>query len=148
MLERFPLTAELKRWENRGKMMEERESRGMKTTMRTMESAYRQEVEPEVPSAPSGDLVNFPKYLLLNDCHLKQLDIQRYVKEEAAARESAKTLRQSGSTIGAPSSIGAPSTQTMGESSKGASLTATLGMRPAGSLMPTGRNQKSSNPFR
>merc|ERR1719506_2798934 len=37
MLERFPLMAELKRWENRGKMMEERESRGMKTTMRTRE---------------------------------------------------------------------------------------------------------------
>lgn len=142
MLERFPLTAELKRWEYFGKLMErqklmeqeQREQKGLKSPGLSMASSYRQTIDPEVPSGPSGDLVNFPKYLLFNDSHLKQMDIQRYVKEEAAARASANQIRQTGSTIGSASM----------QTSKGNPFY----KRPAGSMMPTGRGTKSSNPFR
>jgi hypothetical protein len=147
MLERFPLTAELKRWEYMGKLMEQRESGVSKSPGRsgsTFLSSYRPTEEFQVPSGPTGDLVNFPKYLLFNDSHLKQMELQRYAKEEAAARDAASQLRKTGSTIGNTSQPSMQTTNASMQTSKGNPLY----MRPAGSLMPTGRNQKSSNPFR
>eukprot|EP00746_Dinoflagellata_sp_MGD_P010250 gnl/MRDRNA2_/MRDRNA2_121104_c0_seq1.p1 gnl/MRDRNA2_/MRDRNA2_121104_c0~~gnl/MRDRNA2_/MRDRNA2_121104_c0_seq1.p1 ORF type:complete len:273 (-),score=36.44 gnl/MRDRNA2_/MRDRNA2_121104_c0_seq1:49-867(-) len=146
MLERFPLTAELKRWEYMGTLMEQRESNvSTKSPGRSgssvILSSYRPKEDIKVPSAPSGDLVNFPKYLLFNDSHLKQMDIQRYVKEENAARETASQLRKTGSTIGTTSM---QTTNASLQTSKGNPLF----LRPAGSLMPTGKNSKTSNPFR
>lgn len=151
MLERFPLTAELKRWEQRGVLMEQRESAGLPPGASAWLSSYRTEENPTVPTAPSGDLVNFPKYLLMNECHLKQMDIQRYVKDEAAAREAANQLLKSDSMQAGsanPSMQASSASMQTSNPSLQTSKGNPLYMRPAGSLMPTGRNQKSSNPFR
>merc|ERR1712232_1100122 len=37
-----------------------------------------------------GGLVNFPKYMLIHNCDLKNKDQMRYVREEAAKREAAE----------------------------------------------------------
>merc|ERR1712110_1086586 len=45
-------------------------------------------------------LVNFPKYMLINNCHLKSQDQMRYVREEAARREEAEEELRRRSQLG------------------------------------------------
>lgn len=139
--QRHPIYEELTRYHKMATQqeMEMAKSSGAATKYGTISKSYKDFPHVEIPSGPSGALVNFPKYLLFNDCHLKQTDIKRYVAEEAAAREVA-LRRSSSSSVGALSDLADSS----GPSGKSASLRA----RAAGSPMPGGKGVKTSNPFR
>jgi len=156
-----PVSIELRRWQKMAKVTE-RDLNSMPPLDKIKERKM-----PEKPVA-SGGLVNFPKYMLFENSHLKTTEFQRYCDGEAADRaekanrataaeeamargeltpgiSSMSPSRESGSMqSGAPDwppqvSWGAP--RLRGPSSE-------TSKQYAGSAMPHGKSMKSSNPFR
>jgi len=153
-----PLSTELRRWEK------------LAATTKRCDMPDREDVDfefprkpqpkPDPPKAPPPrtGLVMFPKYMLLNNCHLKQQDLQRFQREQQeaqrrAAEEAEAAEAQSradsfansvrsqagmGNSMRLDASWGNPR---LNEASPG-------GPHWAGSALPAGRNQRTSNPFR
>jgi hypothetical protein len=112
-------------------------------------------IKPDRPKpkvfVPSGGLVNFPKYMLFENSHMKQMDLQRFNVDqqkiqEAAERGEEKTPpfspsqdTEEGESNYRLASWGQPKhREAQGKNNK----------LFAGSAMPAGRCQRSSNPFR
>jgi len=120
-----------------------------------------------------GGLVNFPKYMLIHNCHLKDMDKIRYCKEENAKRaeQAAEVMRRMELGDEAPLSQSqgsmAPSHYTQGMPSPTHSLMdagmekrqypppswgapklrTQPGQHYAGNSLPCGRGSRTSNPF-
>eukprot|EP00913_Durusdinium_trenchii_P002647 g2450.t1 len=75
-----PLTTELRRWEKLAKVTERGEiNEDVQSSMAASRKLCQAGVRPKPVFA--GGLVNFPKYMLINNCHLKQMDLQRYADQ-------------------------------------------------------------------
>merc|ERR1719476_538489 len=93
-------------------------------------------------------LVLFPKYMLINNCHLKQTDLQRFQREQDAERAAAESGLGDALSHAPVIKELQPSAVKYGEASWGAPLLREEGFHWAGSSLPAGRGQRSSNPFR
>jgi len=155
-----PLSTELKRWETLANRTQGRE---MKDIEQAAPRAERSSPPPKIGANRQG-LVLFPKYMLINNCHLKQQDLQRFQREQAeeAARAAQEAL-DSDLEGGGQLSPGSPGQSLTGEekparsgpvkfeASWGAPKLKTEsvgGPHYAGSGMPAGRGMRTSNPFR
>jgi len=76
-----PLTIELNRW-NRMAEITKREMEGM-PELHSLQKSFK---PPMKKPAPSTGLVNFPKYMLFENSHLKSQDNMRFVAAEELAR--------------------------------------------------------------
>lgn len=143
-----PISVELRRWHNLAAVTSN-QTAGM------IELPVRQKPEPPKPLVKTPGLVNFPKYMLIHNCHLKQTDMQRYVEAEAKARHEAEENRAEAEALG----ISAGRLQEMEgaveqsgvpwkTASWGAPRLKKKGQHWAGSSMPAGRSMRTSNPFR
>lgn len=153
-----PLSIELNRWKKLAAVTK-RDQVGMP------ELAYmhREKRQPE-PPVKTGGLVNFPKYMLFENSHLKNTEMQRYADQQARARAQAEERQKRvdeamalgelppqeispTATVDDPeihvpyasASWGQPRLRVAHE---------TVKKQWAGSGMPAGRSQRSSNPFR
>lgn len=144
-----PLQYELKRWEGIAKKTQAIE---MKDHIE-LSSLKRSQYVPKQESVNTGGLINFPKYMLIHNCHLKQMDCQRFKDEQDEERRNFASMAEAGTTqesfrnnaeLGKSSlnwqtaSWGAPMVKDKADN------------RPlyAGSAMPAGRGSRTSNPFR
>mmetsp|Transcript_86559 Transcript_86559/g.149797 ORF Transcript_86559/g.149797 Transcript_86559/m.149797 type:complete len:284 (-) Transcript_86559:114-965(-) len=143
-----PISVELRRWEHLANVTKD-SSTGM------IQLPERPKPEPPKPLVKTAGLVNFPKYMLINNCHLKQTDMQRYVEAEARARKEAEEQAAEAKALGIsldrlhameaePEESGVP-WQT---ASWGAPRLKKGGKHWAGSSMPAGKSMRTSNPFR
>lgn len=142
-----PMTAELKRWNALSKALGPVES----PSSPSGECGRRSQEVPKDGLQGEG-LINFPKYMLWNDCQMKQQDKQRYVQEKQAERQAlaaqkaaidyAAHVQSSDLELGAASRV-APAHLDPQISQYDPIL-----MAPAGSKMPTGRCCRTSNPYR
>jgi len=146
-----PLTKEIQRWETLSKKTQARE---MTTTGEALELRPTRTIggsKPEFRRVP-GSLVNFPKYMLLKDSHLKQMEQQRFHQEEAErqrALESALESEDSGSPwVQRRKELGGESGVQYGKASWGAPVLREPGQHWAGHGLAAGRCQRTSNPFR
>jgi len=158
-----PMCRELERWERLATFTKSAEMKGMPEP-NIVTTAVRKSPRPiQAPRAANG-LVNFPKYMMWNNCHMKQTDLQRYVETEAAARQAAEDAAQwqassegddvrsraDGEECLSPARRGRGSPQRWEPPSWGAPKLRGVapGTHVAGSAMPAGKCQRSSNPFR
>jgi hypothetical protein len=162
-----PVSIELARWKRMAKVTE-RDLSSMPQLPPKKEKA-----PPSKPVLVTGGLVNFPKYMLFENSHMKTVDFQRFVAAEDQNRKEAedRQARQAAveeamargevqdtpispvSTSRDPLSGTSQSTKLgLGEVSWGAPRLrgADFKINPpfAGSSMPHGRACRSSNPFR
>jgi hypothetical protein len=150
-----PLSVELKRWKQFSAFSEQSE----KGTIELHKPPPR-DMGPS-SSVKVGGLVNFPKYMLIHNCHLKSTDQVRYVREEAAKREEAEQRArlgesQSMASLGASNASGFGATEerthkaAMYSQPSWGSPTLRIkgGQHCAGSSLPAGRGSRTSNPFR
>jgi len=146
-----PLSVELKRWEKFSEFSRKEQEKGGITLSKPKPAT-------EAPKAPIhvGGLVNFPKYMLIHNCHLKNQDQIRYVQGEndkRAAAEEAARLREEQGPGGEEMQV---STQTSQALKKVASWgqpqrfynAEDRNSQWAGNPMPQGRGSRTSNPFR
>lgn len=152
-----PLSVELRRWQ---KFAEITTKQDMKDNIE-LSPKRKPESSPKAP-IHTGGLVNFPKYMLIHNCHLKTQDQIRYVQEENAKREAAEQEArcrvQFGEEVGAAGDETQMSrlTQDTPSLKKTASWGQPLRFRTAedrnnqwaGNPMPGGRCSRTSNPFR
>jgi len=145
-----PLSIELKRWQKFAAFSETESKSGP-------DLHKPPQREPPKKSEYRSQLVNFPKYMLIHNCHLKSTDQQRYVKEEnakrAAGEEAMRQAAESGQDLFMDSgrSMVSQSTVKMKDASWGAPRLRTAEDKLstlAGSALPAGRGQRTSNPFR
>jgi hypothetical protein len=141
-----PLSIELNRWQRLANVTK-RDLNSM-PELHSWKAPERKDLL-EKNFLPRGGLVNFPKYTLWERSNLKQMDLQRFndeIKEmkEAHDRGELQPASPSQDDVLAEAtnyqtvSIGAPKLRGPGATKK----------MYAGSAMPAGRNQRSSNPFR
>lgn len=121
---------------------------------------------PEKKLKPSRGLVNFPKYMLIHNCHLKLKDLQRYQKEQEAEQRAieaeeaamAEMMAASGEVYD-PSKPSTAANGSQYQSFEEEFSKASWGEprlknaeHPediyAGSTLPQGKSVRSSNPFR
>jgi len=152
-----PLSVELKRWQQFAEFSKQEMKHSVKLTReRPVEEAQAQKSQVHV-----GGLVNFPKYMLIHNCHLKNQDQMRYVREEAAKREEAEEEMRRRSQLGdVDQGQACDETQVSGQSSPSLKKVASWGQpmrfrtaedrnsQWAGNPMPQGRGSRTSNPFR
>jgi len=156
-----PLSIELNRW----KRLAEVTKRDL-ATMPELHSTMKIERPPHKKPLVSGGLVNFPKYMLFENSHLKQQDFMRFVAaEEQARKEHEERVGSAEEAMGKdkPSALQTPiSTSRVGsqESSEPSVPYATVSWGApnlrgpdmknqwAGSALPSGKSIRSSNPFR
>merc|ERR1719215_2362273 len=111
-------------------------------------------------------LVLFPKYMLINNCHLKMTDLQRFQREQQAEQRRAllqqqglespglptEASRETLASTASPTDLELMSQSTRGpfkfEASWGAPELRKGGPQWAGNGMPSGASHKTSNPFR
>lgn len=142
-----PLTRELKHWDKLANQTLSRE-------MTDFEVNHPVEAPPmRMNQRLPGSMVNFPKYMLINNCHLKTTETQRFGKEQHAERAAAeaalaRAAAGGGSLAGPVVKELQPSAVKYGEASWGAPLLREEGYHWAGSALPAGRGQRSSNQFR
>lgn len=150
-----PLVVERKRWEKMAAFSAAQELKDCKPPEdRKLQPRVKKEL------VKTGGLVNFPKYMLINNCHLKMVDQQRFVEEEQRKRQLAEErLEEAKAALTSPVSPSSPgshnvsfapcsegevdssaSGQTLGKVSRGKQF--------AGSTMPAGGGSRTSNPFR
>mmetsp|Transcript_46557 Transcript_46557/g.120507 ORF Transcript_46557/g.120507 Transcript_46557/m.120507 type:complete len:283 (-) Transcript_46557:53-901(-) len=152
-----PLGLELKRWQTMAGKTVKNELGGQDCLP-----------EPKKPSSPApaphsktrpGGLVNFPKYMLINQCHLKTMDLQRFQKQQQEeAQLYAEEMAARGDFHEEPMSPSLPESlagsMRRGEMPAEASWGAPFPKGEkredyyAGSTMPAGRGMRTSNPFR
>lgn len=150
-----PISIELSRWQR----LAEVTKRDL-ASMPTLSTAKHRGAQPAVKPLVTGGLVNFPKYMLFENSHLKTTEFQRYCDTEAKARaEAAERVAASEEAM------------SRGESTPAVSLTESselmvpygtaswgqprlrapwevVKQQWAGSSMPSGKCTRSSNPFR
>jgi len=159
-----PISIELNRW----KRLAEVTKRDL-ATMPELHSTIKSTKPPPKKPVVSSGLVNFPKYMLFENSHLKQQDFMRFVAAEELARnenEARQTALQEAMAMGEPSVEVTP-TSTSRETGNGKDSDDALGYQTAswgqprlrgpreslrqqwaGSAMPSGKSMRSSNPFR
>jgi len=164
MLACHPLTIELNRWEKLARV-----------TKRELgdQIPERKPRSPEAPLPPRQGLILFPKYMLLNNCHLKTTDLQRFQREEEqAARESKERAKAEPQFPASPSGCAKSHSNTSSRqrqilrTNSSASRTTPMpieaswgapklhiedsigGPHWAGNPLPSGQCQRTSNPLR
>mmetsp|Transcript_104685 Transcript_104685/g.291575 ORF Transcript_104685/g.291575 Transcript_104685/m.291575 type:complete len:264 (-) Transcript_104685:59-850(-) len=137
-----PLTKEIERWE---KLSQFTEAREMTSEVKEQRPTRSMSTKPEVRHRP-GMLVNFPKYMLINNCHLKQMEQQRFQRE--AEQQRMAELPESTTESPFMSQEFTGSAVEYGKASWGAPLLKQPGHHWAGHGMAAGRCQRTSNPFR
>lgn len=140
-----PLTGELQRWQRQATRTLNREMADAEMPERRTLDLTRSSSTPSRPAVKPSGLVNFPKYMLIHNCHLKQMDQQRFAKQEEE-RQRATALASEGPRVCFEE--GAPSAVKLGEASWGAPKLRQPGHHWAGSTMASGRASRTSNPFR
>merc|ERR1712232_466631 len=103
---------------------------------------------------------NFPKYMLIHNCHLKQQDQIRYVQAKAAKREAAEEEARLRTELGEDQMQVCDETASVQTGSQSIKKIASWGQpmrfrtaedrnsQWAGNPMPQGRGSRTSNPFR
>lgn len=76
-----PLTLERRRWEKFAEF-------SLKGELQGKEPPPPLRRDPPPKPQPTKGLVNFPKYSLIHNCHLKQIDQFRFVRQEQEARDA------------------------------------------------------------
>lgn len=160
-----PISIELSRWKRMAEVT--------KRDLASMPSIHPTKREAPPPKKPlgAGGLVNFPKYMLFENSHLKQQDLLRFIESEEKARQEVEARQRAAEEamsrgevqdtppIESPMSTGRESTpaQSMGPMPGGQASWGAPRLRGppdeikhiwAGNPMPTGKSSKSSNPFR
>lgn len=155
-----PVSIELSRWKRMAKVTE-RDLNSMPPVHKPKERTM-----PEKPVA-NGGLVNFPKYMLFENSHLKTTEFQRYCDGEAADRAEKAERAQAAEDAMARGEL-TPGISSMSPSRDGSSQSRQPDWPPqpswgaprlrgpssetskqwAGSAMPHGKSMRSSNPFR
>ncbi|CAE8630004.1 unnamed protein product [Polarella glacialis] len=92
-----PLSAELRRWERLAAVTERGEV-NKDIQLATMSGKMSESVEEEKPRGRVGGLVNFPKYMLINNCHLKTTDLGRFQREQVELQRQADETAARGDT--------------------------------------------------
>jgi len=150
-----PLNVELKRWEKLATSTMGKEMQGSTMKDRESERGRSEPAKPrEVVRTPG--LVNFPKYMLFNNCHLKQMDQHRFSEKETEARAQAEQSIRLGLTpasrsMSLPFQDAPDSSVPWQHASWGAPMLGDPVNRTfcwSGSSLPAGRGQRTSNPFR
>lgn len=150
-----PLSAEIRRWKDMAHRTECETRKDIELKPLLVE---HHPVPPKLQGVRQG-LVLFPKYMLMNNCHLKSTDLQRFQRQQTEALQ--RSMERSASRSPSDRSIDAPSDvdnhEAMGESTRGAlAFEASWGApvlrdggpQWAGNGMPSGGSCKTSNPFR
>ncbi|CAJ1349876.1 unnamed protein product [Effrenium voratum] len=141
-----PLTTELRRWEKLAQVTEKGEiNKDVQASMASSRQLCQAKVRPKPVWA--GGLVNFPKYMLINNCHLKQMDLQRYADQ--CEQESQGLSPKRASDVSEASPLGEGSVRFQ-EPSWGAPMLRNkdAGLAWAGSAMPSGRACRTSASLR
>mmetsp|Transcript_45774 Transcript_45774/g.74389 ORF Transcript_45774/g.74389 Transcript_45774/m.74389 type:complete len:275 (-) Transcript_45774:68-892(-) len=143
-----PLSAELRRWERLAAVTERGEV-NKDIQLATMSGKMSESVEEEKPRGRVGGLVNFPKYMLINNCHLKTTDLGRFQREQVELQRQADETAARGDTSSEATmdnSIGEGSVP-FATASWGAPLLRqkNTGTHWAGSGLPGGRMQRHSS---
>jgi hypothetical protein len=155
-----PISIELNRWKRLAAVTK----RDLESMPELMTTQKREKPKPQKPLVGNTGLVNFPKYMLFENSHLKTQDFQRFVAAEERARLEAEEghaaveeAMSRGAVEDTPLST-RPSTSREEELVPYATASwgqprlrgppETVRRQWAGSSMPTGRGQRSSNPFR
>jgi hypothetical protein len=140
-----PVSIELNRWK-RLAAVTKRDLEGMPELSSTQKPVR----EFPKPYVTPGGLVNFPKYMLFEKCHLRQMDLQRFIEDSNKLREAAEEPLDGKAE--SPASPGTPASPSIYQTiSWGAPRLRTGGpvkAQWAGSACPAGKAQRSSNPFR
>jgi len=98
-----PLTTELRRWERLAKVTERGEiNEDIQASMAQSRKMCQASVKPKPVFA--GGLVNFPKYMLINNCHLKQMDLRRFAAR--CAEEVEQSMKEPPDGPGSMSYLG------------------------------------------
>lgn len=143
-------SVELARWEKLASKTENVE-------MKEMYPHVKKQLEAPQPKKliRTPGLVNFPKYLLIHDCHLKRVDKQRFVEQESRARaeyeQALADAEARGGDVPEPPSPEAFATQRTAASGpqwRTARFADTAGIPWAGSTLPAGAGSRTSNPLR
>merc|ERR1712083_960063 len=79
-----PLSTELRRWETLAQVTKTTQMNGIEVPERPSPTMRH---EPEGSSQGLKGLVNFPKYMLINNCHLKQMELQRFQRQQQEEAE-------------------------------------------------------------
>jgi len=152
-----PISIELNRW----KRLAEVTKRDL-ASMPELHSNQPRDVPPPKKPIVTNGLVNFPKYMLFENSHMKSMDFMRFVAaedkaraevEEKHAREAAIARGESVQDL-SPTSTGRDSFSSSApnpwppRASWGEPRTLDPKKHWAGNPMPTGKNTRSSNPFR
>lgn len=153
-----PLSTELRRWEHMAETTRRCDMKGMKDVeWDPLAKPARQDEAPKAAPGRQG-LVMFPKYMLINNCHLKSTDLQRFQREqmEEQRRRADEASQQTEAPGGPAEGQGSPKVvprpgpvkfdaswgrPVLREPSQG-------GPHWAGSALPHGRGARTSNPFR
>lgn len=153
-----PVSIELNRWKKLADVTK-RDLQGM-PELHSLKKSDKREAKPYV--APGG-LVNFPKYMLFENSHLRQKDLQRFIEESNNLRMAAEEASAAAEVVPTPDPVESGAQTPVSVSSPGLyglNKTASWGAprlrnapgpiqeQWAGSGMPAGRAQRSSNPFR
>mmetsp|Transcript_7424 Transcript_7424/g.20855 ORF Transcript_7424/g.20855 Transcript_7424/m.20855 type:complete len:266 (+) Transcript_7424:115-912(+) len=139
-----PLTKEIQRWETLSRKTQAREMAGEVLDQRPTRTAT---VKSEV-RRPAGGLVNFPKYMLINNCHLKQMEQARFQNEEAERQRIFEQGLADDSDSPWSHARKDQSAVQYGKASTGAPVLKQPGHHWAGHGLAAGRCQRTSNPFR
>jgi len=143
-----PLTTELRRWERLAKVTERGEiNEDIQSSMAKSRKMCQAGVRPK--PVFGGGLVNFPKYMLINNCHLKQMDLQRYA-DQCAEEVRQDSLGNSVASVTGSRGEASPSStvRVQPEPSWGAPLLKNQDQDAepicAGNAMPSGRASRTS----
>lgn len=151
-----PISIELNRWKRLAAVT--------KRDLASMPDLLPPKKERPPPPKPrvTGALVNFPKYMLFEDSHMKNTEFLRFTEKEAKARQEHEARATALEEAMARGEIQASPASTSRETSNQSDLVpfATVSMGAprlrgplgakqwAGSALPSGKSIRSSNPFR
>lgn len=154
-----PVSIELNRW----KRLAEVTKRDL-ATMPELNTTQKKEKPQAKKPIVMGGLVNFPKYMLFENSHLKTTEFQRYCAAEEQARQEAHERAAAAEAAFARGEVqdASPASTSRDPSSSEVVPMATaswgaprlrgppelIKQQWAGSAMPTGKSHKTSNPFR
>lgn len=157
-----PLSIELSRWQRLAEVT--KRDVALMPGLSSKAELYREIPKPKKVFVNSEGLLNFPKYMLFENSHLKQTDFQRFVDAEDKARKEAEERHAAveeamakGEVQDTPASTSreTPASEEMvpfATASWGAPRLrgdhANLKHQWAGNPLPTGKGSRSSNPFR
>jgi len=128
-----PLSVELRRWER----LASTQDRELKEVPLPEPSGWKAAPAPsKEPMFPKGGLVNFPRYMLINDCSLKRSECQRFLAQQKKLAEE-QAARNAVGNQQADSTASTEFGRT--DPSRGKRM---------GHLLPSGRGSRTSNPFR